>query len=133
MAQQDGIDLARSGWENPEGFKPTPRPNIPAPPVAAICESKGPHGWVCDLPPNHVPADQHRADDGSPGGFRWTQNWADVTNLQDSEPQRIPAGVTIEPRDRLSDIESMAQRGLESPHPAQWAIALERILEVCRG
>lgn len=131
--QGDGIDLARSVWENPEGFQPTPRPNIPAPPVPEICGHKGPYGWECDLRPSHVPADRHRADDGSPDGFRWTQNYADVTTVFDTETQLIPSTITVDSGDRLTGIASIASEALSSAYPAQWAIALERILKVCRG
>jgi hypothetical protein len=130
MTQPDGIDMQHSGWTNPEGFAPTPRPRTPAPPAPPVCGAKHPDGWECEMPPFH-PGRGHKADDGMPGGLRWETEMADVSTL-DGRRVETPTGriVTDGVRDR---IKLLAEAGLESPSPAAWAIALGEILDVCNG
>lgn len=132
MSQPDGIDLTRSTWTNPEGFKQAPRPSTPAPPFPAVCGHLGPEGWECELPPGHRPADHHRADDGTPQGVRWTQRYAEVTTLADAEPQYVPSIVSLDRGDRLEHVAAIAGKALDSQSPAAWAVALDKILEICR-
>jgi hypothetical protein len=137
-----GIDLSQSGWENPEGWadrQNRSRPDAP-PAVVAACEAPGPDGWACDLPPNH--GDQHRADDGSGQGIRWTGAMVDVRTVGDPEPVLIPAYVKPEPAAStiehmavgvLDVIETIAAEAIAHQSPAAWAIALGKILQVAKG
>lgn len=144
-----GIDMDRSGWENPEGFERAPRPRVDVP-VVRVCEAPGPDGWTCDLKPNHQPTDQHYADDGG-RGVRWTGPMADVSRIQDEAPVLIPAyahpgppkpatlpdGLIVpDAPDRfgkLAQVESVATQALDTPSPAAWAVALDKIVGICRG
>jgi hypothetical protein len=133
MPEGNGIDLARSSWDNPEGFTPRERDHGKVV-VVKVCEAPGPGGWVCDLPPNHVPQDQHRADDGTQDGVRWTGPMADTRTLADREPVLIPAYADPTPArpDALAQITTVAAKALESSAPAAWAVALDKILGLAR-
>ena len=133
MTQPDGIDMARSGWTNPEGFQRAPRPAV-AVPQAEACEAPGPYGWVCDLRPGH--GGDHRADDGSPDGLRWVQRYADVSTLSDppDEPKMIPARIeVVAPGSTLEEIAKIAQTALDEGNPSRWVLALDRILDLAKG
>lgn len=130
MTQPDGIDMRRSGWTNPEGFAPAPRPRTPAPPAPAVCGVKHPDGWECELKPGH-PGREHRADDGMPGGLRWEMEMVDVSTL-DGRRVELATG-RIMPAPDLERVKRLAERGLESLSPAAWAIALGEILDICNG
>jgi hypothetical protein len=133
----DGIDMARSTWTNPEGFQSQPRPFTPVPPVPEVCGAKHPDGWECELPPAHKPINRHRADDGMPGGVKWETELHDVSRLPGGPPEYIEGRViTEEPRSTplaLVGIEDIARKGLDSDKPSEWAIALSKIIEVCRA
>lgn len=150
MSQQ-GIDLGRSGWANPEGFQPQRKPAIPAPPVPEVCGDQGPEGWVCDLKPGHKPAEDHWADTGEAGGLRWSRSVHDVStfddlSLPDGERPKIQGGIVESHKaanefrtyedaliDALNSISALASEGLKNPAPAAWAIALSQILEVSKN
>lgn len=126
----NGIDLSKSGWENPDGFQPRERPEQ-APPPDPVCEAAGPDGWACDLPPNHR-GNLHKADDGGKG----------VTWPRDGEFTPAPEPVTVnetqpmtEDRDdwsKLSAIHEIAETASASDRPAQWAVALDKIMAMTR-
>lgn len=136
--QQDGIDMARSGWENPEGFKPRERPPVEVPPAPDICGDIGPGGWACELKPGHQ-LREHRADDGSPTGVRWAREQVEVTGpramnegRQEFAPGRIvrDPGVVrlIEARaEGMRQIRDIAETALKSESPAAWVLALDKI------
>lgn len=126
----DGIDMRRSSWQNPEGFQPTPRVILKAPDPDPVCGHVGPDGWVCDLKPDHRPANAHKADDGTPAGVRWVQEMVDVSRIEDSQPVLIPGRVTSVPRGTLEDIAAIARGALESPSPADWVLALDKIISL---
>lgn len=133
----DGIDMARSTWTNPEGFQSQPRPFTPVPPVPEVCGAKHPDGWECELPPAHKPINRHRADDGMPGGLKWETELMDVTGFL-KRPEYIEGRVITEephhtPLTSRLMIEDIARRGLDSDKPSEWAIALSKIIEVCRA
>jgi hypothetical protein len=134
MSEQ-GIDLARSAWENPEGFKPRERDHG-AVKVVKVCEAPGPDGWVCDLSPGHGP--DHKADDGGQG-VRWSGPMADVSQIQDPEPVLIPAydparlpSLTEAVSAPLVEIHALAEAAMSNPSPAAWAVALDKILELTK-
>lgn len=133
---QDGIDLKRSGWENPDGFVPRPRDAGPAVRMDdTICGDQHPDGWVCELTPGHQPPEVHVADNGAPGGVRWTRSLHDVTAIQDGPPGTtlIQGHVTETIGTPMDRIRSIAARALESQLPSNWAIALSEIAKVAGG
>jgi hypothetical protein len=121
------IDMNRSGWDNPDGFKPREREQ--APPPAPACEVEGPDGWVCDLPPGHGGPD-HKAD----GGPSW------VIDSIDGKPAPAPLSEKWEvmpPSEAdhaiLAKVREVAQKGREDHYPAAWAVALADIMELTDG
>lgn len=128
----NGIDLSQSGWDNPDGFVKAPRPSTPAPPVRPVCEAVGPHGWVCDLPAGHP--HEHKADDGSPDGLRWTREMVDVSTLSTppDQPVLIP-GRLVTVGDVMDRIAELADEALKSESPAAWVLALDKIRTVARS
>lgn len=137
MTQPDGIDMRNSGWTNPEGFQRAPRPSTPVQTPAA-CEAPGPDGWVCDLRPGH-PGDRHWADDGSAEGLKWRTEMHETTTLSErarGEQSFIPGRILDDdrtPDTPVAKIGELAERALASERPSAWAVALNAILEVCRG
>lgn len=146
MTQPDGIDLGRSGWENPEGFKPRPPRHTPAPKVLEVCGERSPEGWECEKRPGHPEREGHWADNGESGGVRWvSRRKVDVTRLDEKGPVYIdggpigpigwPAIVSDGPtitEFKIPQVITIAKQALESQTPASWAIALGKILELCR-
>lgn len=140
MTQPDGIDLTRSGWNNPENLQ-TDRSYRTKAHVEPLnlnwCENHGPDGWVCDLPAGHQ-GDLHSADVGKDEPLRWQQNYANVSTLgtPPDKPVFIPS--TIEPYREggpllLGVVADMAEKALASDRPSTWAVALSEILKVTRG
>lgn len=124
--------MKRSGWTNPEGWKPAPRSSEPAPAVQA-CEAAGPGGWTCDLKPGHEPAADHWADNGEAGGMRWRETKIDASVVGDAEPVYVPG-----PLERLATVSpeviaELVSRGLNSPNPGHWYTALTEIQELLHG
>jgi hypothetical protein len=118
------IDMDRSGWDNPDGFQPQKRETVPVVEVSA-CEDAGPDGWVCDLLPGHR-GDIHRAELGP----TWPVEGKGL------EPQTM---LTLDNRDGgpdravLAMVREVARASLAEGHPAKWAIALDRIMELTCG
>lgn len=151
MTQPDGIDMRNSGWTNPEGWTPQPRPSVAPPPAPEICEDTGPDGWVCDLRPGHVPAEKHWADNGELGGIAWERSVHDVSTLLDlsKDPAERPtmqggivevsqgvtsrSGVDRGDEDRpyriIGAVHRLAGSALTSDRAADWAVALHKIVE----
>lgn len=124
----DGIDMRRSGWTNPDGFRPEPRPATPAPPAPEVCGNQGPDGWVCDLNPGHIPAGSHWADTGEAGGERWEDETLEALTLKEGETApRVPK-ISL-----MDEVGTIARGGLANPSPAAWAVALNRIVERIYG
>jgi hypothetical protein len=119
-----GIDMDRSGWDNPDGFKPQERETVPVVEISA-CENAGPDGWVCDLPPGHR-GDVHRAELGP----TWPTKWALTSE---------PATLTLDNRDGgpdrsvLAEIRHLALGAMDSDKSSAWAVALASIVEMTRG
>jgi len=135
MSEQ-GIDLSRSGWENPEGFKPRQRDNVPVPEVPEVCGDVGPNGWVCEMPPGHDRY-QHWADNGTNEGVTWEREKVEVTSHgamvrgeQEFIPGRIMTTAMMNPNVDLDEIRSIAEKALQSQAPAVWAVALAKIQEM---
>ena len=139
MTQPQGIDLANSGWDNPEGYTPRERDRGPEPVPDDICGDQHPNGWACELKPGHRPVAEHWADDGNPGGIRWTRALVDTSTLADLalSPDRRPfvqGGIISQDRAPfLEEIGLMARDALANPNPAAWAVALNRIVERIYG
>lgn len=136
MTQPDGIDLTRSGWNNPENLQ-TDRSYRTHTHVKPLnwCENHGPGGWVCDLPAGHQ-GDLHSADVGEDDPLRWRQNYADVSTIDTPPDKPVFIPSTIEPLPgTLLDvgvIGDIAEKALSSERPSAWAVALDEILKVCR-
>lgn len=126
MSEAPGIDMEQSGWQ-PATAPPPPRPNVPAPPVKQACEAPGPGGFVCDRDAGH-PGDNHWADDASQGGLSWAVAMHETTAFGDTEPSFIPGRMVT-----MEMIAEKAEKAMESPSPAQWAVALAEIARLCRG
>jgi hypothetical protein len=130
MSQPDGIRLDQSGWTNPDGFQKEARPPTPTTEVKA-CEVQGPDGWVCDLPPQHPNPDRHWADDGTPQGIWWIQNYTNVQGLGESDPVMIPATTERVHGGTIQKILALAEEALDSERAADWAAALKDIQRLC--
>jgi hypothetical protein len=120
-----GIDMGRSGWDNPDGFTPRERDKAPAGEIPA-CEAAGPDGWVCDLPPGHR-GDNHKAE----GGPSWPTN-------PDQAPMRpVGQNITLPPfeadRAVLRTVRLMALDAAASDKPMAWALALTEIGRLTDG
>lgn len=135
MSSQQGIDMSRSGWENPEGLQRAPRQNVAPPPAPDVCEAPGPDGWTCDKPPGHRPLGEHWADTGAPGGLRWETAMMETTGPAEMNrgEQSFAPGAIIEPTPAgvLAEIRSLAESAMKAESPARWVIALDKIREVC--
>lgn len=145
----NGIDLSQSGWENPEGWKPRERTEQ-AQPIPPACDAEGPDGWICDLKPNHG-GTVHRAD----GGPEWPRDarFASAPEpVAANERSRMAMDVTpypgegraiiddsataLTPLDEwaiVAAIREVAREAIADPMPAQWAMALGKIVEMTRG
>lgn len=128
----DGIDMAHSTWTNPENFQPkTARPASGPVEKVEACEFPGPDGWACDLKPGHA-GDEHWADTGEPGGIRWRRPMVDASTL-DGRSHASPGQVEVIDQDRIARIREVARKALSSQAPAAWAVALNKIEEMCNG
>lgn len=126
MSEGNGIDMAHSGWTNPEGFKPRERDNTPAPAVPDVCGDVGPSGFVCELPPGHPYPPLHRADDGSPDGVVWRASMINVGTY--GEPNAVlPGPKEVVASVSTAVIHEVAERALSSDRAADWAVALAEI------
>jgi hypothetical protein len=121
-----GIDMGRSGWDNPDGFKPQERETVPMVEVSA-CEAAGPDGWVCDLPPGHR-GEIHRAELGP----TWPKINPDYHPLEPVEPP-----VTLPPseadRTALAKVRRVTLEASDSDRAIVWAAALAEIERLTRG
>jgi hypothetical protein len=135
-----GIDMGKSGWENPEGW--TPREREPVPPPEPVCEAKGLDGWTCDLAPNH-PGNEHEADAGD-RKVRWPRELAaggivrepaTTFNREIHEQPWTPlADVPLNEAGKVMlRIRTVATEALGAQAPAAWAVALAEIERLTRG
>lgn len=127
-----GIDMAGSGWTNPEGWQAPERPHVAPPPLEPTCPATSEDGWTCDRPPGHSPADRHYADNGEPGGVRWVQALADASTM-DGQVIMVAGVRRPDTMGVLDEIDALAGQALAGQAPAAWAIALSKIQELCRG
>jgi hypothetical protein len=142
---QPGIDMAHSGWGNPDHHPaPAPRPVAEVPPADDVCEMAGPGGWACENKPGH--RGEHWADTGARKTY-WTTDMVETTTVADLargeqtfipgrshvvDPEREP-GIPGDVAEMLHEVAVIATKALASQSPAAWAVALDKILEVARN
>jgi len=117
---ENGIDVSRSGWGNPDNHEARKPRGVQGAPLEEIevCGDLHPDGWACDGKPGHFPATQHFADTGGVA-----LHWGNA---------QTPWG--HQPTDRMDlRIRSVADAALKSGSPAKWAIALDNIVAMIDG